>query len=162
MGMPTEPLLDVMRRSMANLAFVEAHAGPPGPYEVTQLVNTSLGALAHPFEAMRHNLMSLPLAEAAALGPPRIDRERPGDSEPTSLGDLIRLLRNGFDHGNLEFLPDGRGQIGALRIWNTTPRGARTWGAVIEVDGMQRFLGLFVESIKRRLEDFGWYSRGTA
>ena len=40
MGMPTEPLLDIMRRSMANLAFVEAHAGPAGPYEVTQHINT--------------------------------------------------------------------------------------------------------------------------
>ena len=43
-----EPLLDIMRRSMANLAFVEAHAGPSGPYEVTQLINTFLGALTHP------------------------------------------------------------------------------------------------------------------
>ena len=72
MGMPTEPLLDIMRRSMANLAFVEGNAGPEGPYEVTQLVNTFLGALAHPFEAMRDDLNSLSLADAAALGWPRI------------------------------------------------------------------------------------------
>ena len=83
MGMPIEPLLDIMRRSKANLAFVEARAEPEGPYEVTQLVNTFLGALAHPFEAMRDDLMSLSLAEAAALlGWPNIDRERPTDSEP--------------------------------------------------------------------------------
>ncbi|MGO9742927.1 MAG: hypothetical protein ACLPN5_15730 [Roseiarcus sp.] len=162
MGMPTEPLLDIVRRSIANLAFVEAHAGAEGPYQVTQPANTSLGAQAHPFEAMRDDLMALSLAESAALSWPGIDRERSGDSEPTSLGDLIRLLRHGFGHGNLEFLPDGRGQIGALRSWNTTPRGARTWGAVIEVDDMRRFLGLFVELIERRLEDFGRYSRGAA
>ena len=107
MGIPTEPLIDIMRRSMANLAFVEAHAGPEGPYELTQLVNTFLGALAHPFEAMRDDLMSLSLGEAAVLGWPKIDRERPIDIDPDSLGDLIRLVRNALAHGNLEFLSDG-------------------------------------------------------
>lgn len=165
MGMPIEPLLDIMRRSKANLAFVEARAEPEGPYEVTQLVNTFLGALAHPFEAMRDDLMSLSLAEAAALlGWPNIDRERPTDSEPESLGDLIRFLRNGFAHGNLEFLPDGQGQIDAVRVWNTAPRkrGVRSWGAVIKIDDMRRFLGLFVELIERWHKDFGWYSRCAA
>jgi hypothetical protein len=80
MGMPTEPLLDIMRRSMANLTFVEANASPDGPYEVTQLVNTFLGALAHPFEAMRDDLRALPLAEAASRGWPTIANERPGDA----------------------------------------------------------------------------------
>lgn len=162
MGMPTQPLLDIMRRSMANLAFVEAHAGPEGPYEVTQLVNTFLGALAHPFEAMRDDLMSLPQTATAALGWPRIGRERPADEEPKSLSDLIRLLRNGFAHGNIEFLSDGRGEIVALRIWNTNRQGARTWGAVIKVDDMRRFLALFVELIERRHKAFSWYSRGAA
>lgn len=42
MGMPTEPILDIMRRSMANLRFVEQAAGPNGPFEVTQpVVQTS-------------------------------------------------------------------------------------------------------------------------
>lgn len=164
MGIPTEPLLDIMRRSMANPAFVEAHAGPEGPYEVTQLANTFLGGLAHPFEATRHDLTSLCLADAAALGWPKIERERPTDSEPKSLGELIGLFRNGFAHGNLEFLSDGQGRIGAVRIWKTDPRKgwARTWRAVIEVDDMRRFLGLFVELIERRHRDFGWYSRGAA
>lgn len=163
MGTPTEPLLDIMRRSMANLDFVEAHAGPGGPYEVTQLINTFLGALAHPYEAMRDDLMTLPLAEAAALGWPRIDKERPSDSEPASLGDLIRLMRNGMAHGNLEYLSDGKGQIRALRVWNTHPRtGARTWVAVVPVAEMRRFLVLFVELVERRHKAFGWYARGAA
>ena len=163
MGMPTEPVLDIMRRSMANLAFVEAHAGPAGPYEVTQLINTFLGALAHPFEAMRDELMALPLTDAARLGWPTISKERPSDSDPSSLGDLIRLMRNGMAHGNLDYLSEGKGQIRALRVWNTHPRtGARTWGAVVLVADMRRFLSLFVELIERRHEDFGWYERGVA
>ena len=163
MGIPTEPLVDIMRRSMANLAFIEAHAGPDGPYEVTQLINTFLGALVHPFETVRDDLMTLPLTEAAALGWPKIIKERPSDSEPASLGDLVRLMRNGMAHGNLKYLSNGKGQIHALRIWNTHPRtGARTWGTVVPVVDMRRFLSLFVELIERRHKHFGWYERGVA
>lgn len=163
MGMPTEPILDIMRRSMANLAFVEAHASPSGPYEVTQLVNTFLGALAHPFEAMRDDLMTLSLAEAAGLGWPTIARERPTDSEPSSVGDLIRFLRNGLAHGNITFLSDGKGQIYAIRLWNTNPRtGARNWGAIVTIGDMRRFLESFITLIEQRHKDVGWYARGAA
>jgi hypothetical protein len=160
MGMPTAPLLDIMRRSMANLAFIETHASPAGPYEVTQLINTFLGALAHPFEAMREDLMALPLTDAAAQGWPTIKKERPSDNEPVSLGDLIRLMRNGLAHGNLDYLSDGKGQIYALRVWNTHPRtGARTWGAAVSVADMRRLLDRFVELIENRHREFGWYDR---
>src|SRR4051812_3071089 len=121
MGAPTEPVLDIMRRSMANLEIVEAHAGPSGPYEITQLVNTFLGALAHPFEAMRDDLLNLGVADAVSPGWPSIARERPTDREPSSVSDLIRLMRNGVAHGNIEFLSDGKGQILAIRLWNTDP-----------------------------------------
>ena len=33
--MPHEPVLDVMRRTMANLEFIDAHASSAGPFEVT-------------------------------------------------------------------------------------------------------------------------------
>lgn len=160
MGMPTAPLLDIMRRSMANLAFIDAHASASGPYEVTQLINTFLGALAHPFEAMRADLMALPLSVAVKEGWPRITKELPSDREPSSLGDLIRLMRNSVAHGNIEFLPDGRGQIQSVRIWNTDPgTGRRTWGAVVTVHDMRLILDRFVELIERRHRDFGWYER---
>jgi len=53
-----------MRRTMANLEFVEAHSGPNGPYEATQLIDSFLGALAHPWETMGDDLPKLPLREA--------------------------------------------------------------------------------------------------
>lgn len=163
MGMPTEPLIEIMRRSMTNLAFVEAHASPAGPFEVTQLVNTFLGALAHPFEAMRNDLMALPLAEAVKRGWPTIARESPGDAEPSSIGDLIRSLRNALAHGNIEFLSDGKGQIKAIRLWNTNPRShQRVWGAVVTVADMRQFLSAFVALIEQRHQDVGWYDRGAA
>ena len=72
-------------------------------------------------------------------------------------------MRNGMAHGNLDYLSDGKGQIHALRVWNSHSRtGARTWGAVVPIADMRRFLGLFVELIERRHKDFGWYERGAA
>lgn len=163
MGMPTKPLLDIMRRSMANLAFVEAHASHGGPYEVTQLVNTFLGALAHPFEAMRHDLMALAVSDAATLGWPSIRKERQSDSDPSSLVDLVRLMRNSVAHGNIEFLSNKEDQIHALRLWNTDPRTrARTWGAIVTIGDMRQFLQGFVGLIEERHRTVGWYSRDAA
>jgi hypothetical protein len=77
MGMPpTEPIRDVVRRTMANLQFIEGHASARGSYEVTQLVNSFLGALAHPYEASKPSLMALPTSEAAQRGWPAIAKER--------------------------------------------------------------------------------------
>ncbi len=163
MGIPTEPVLDIMRRSMVNLRFVEAQAGPHGPYEVTQLINTFLGALAHPFEAMRNDLMELKISEAAALGWPPIIKERSSDKDACSLGDLVRLMRNGMAHGNINFLSDGKGQICAIRIWNNRlGTRVRTWGAIVTIPDMRSLLELFVELIERRHKEFGWYARDAA
>lgn len=72
-------------------------------------------------------------------------------------------MRNSMAHGNIDYLSDGKGQIYALRVWNTHSRtAARTWGALVPVADMRRFLGLFVELIERRHKDFGWYERGVA
>jgi hypothetical protein len=146
MVMPVEPIRDIMRRTIANLAFVEQNAGPEGPYEVTQLINSFLGALAHPWEAMQAELMALPLAEAAKRGWPTITKERPTDSDPKSLGDLVRLMRNGFAHGNITFLPDAKGEIRALRIWNAHLKSKqRTWGTILTVKDARTFLARFAE-----------------
>lgn len=159
MGMPTAPILDIMRRSMMNLGFVEAHASPAGPYEVTQLINTFLGALVHPFESMQEDdLMSGPIANAIALGWPAIGRARPNDLELASLGELIRAMRNAMAHGNLEFFPDTKGQIQAIHLWNNN-RGRRTWGGIVTVQDMRRFLVSFVDLVERRHRDVGWYAR---
>jgi hypothetical protein len=39
---------------MQNLKFIEEHKRRDGPYEVTQLLNSFLGALAFPWEEYRH------------------------------------------------------------------------------------------------------------
>jgi hypothetical protein len=116
MGMPHDPVRDIMRRTMHNLQFVEAQAGADGPYEVTQLVNSFPGALAHPWEAYRHDLTAASLEAAHSAGWPAVAKERPSDRDPDSLGDLARLMRNALAHGNVEFLPDASAEIRALRL----------------------------------------------
>ncbi|HKH81722.1 MAG TPA: HEPN family nuclease, partial [Methylovirgula sp.] len=118
--------------------------GTNGPFEVTQLVNSFLGALVHPWENLRGDLNDLSISDAIVKGWPPIQRERPSDQEPTSLGDLIRLVRNGVAHGNIEFLPGPQGDIRALSIWNKDGRGRRTWGTIISTDDMRNLLICFV------------------
>jgi hypothetical protein len=131
---------------MFNLRYIEGVRNSDGPYEVTQLVNSFLAALAHPWEELKSNLKCTTLHQAAAEGWPVLKRERPDDVEPTSLGDLLRLVRNSFAHGNIEFLGSGTSEITHLRIWNMTPNtDRRTWGTIASVADMRQFLERFVE-----------------
>jgi hypothetical protein len=75
--MPHEPVRDIMRRTMKNLKFVEACAGTDGPYEMMQLINSFVGALAHPWETYRDDLTAISLAAAHIAGWPAIGKERP-------------------------------------------------------------------------------------
>lgn len=141
--MPHVPMLDMMRRTMSNLAFIEGHAAKDGPFEVTQLINSFLGALAHPWENLKDDLPNISLAEARTVGWPIPEQQGGRGPSPQSLGEVLRLLRNGIAHGNLSFLPDGHGQIQAIRIENYDRRRL-TWRAVISVQDMRAFLRQFV------------------
>ena len=140
--MPREPILDMMRRTMGNLEFVEHHAQRDGPFEVTQLINFFLGALAHPWETLKVDLFAIPLSSAQAAGWP-VPEQQDGRTTPQLLGDLLRFIRNGIAHGNLSFFPDHRGQIQAIGIANYD-RGRRTWSGVISVRDMRALLERFV------------------
>jgi hypothetical protein len=101
---------------------------------------------------MKRELCKITLADAAARGWPQIDKERVTDADPKSLGGLIRLMRHGFAHGNLTFLPSSSSDIGAVRIWNTRSKkglagGVRTWGAIVTMKDARTFLLRFTELI---------------
>lgn len=160
--MPSDPVRDIMRRTMANLEFVEAKATLEGPYETTQLINSFLGALAHPWEAMRPQLEEMTLTEAEGRGWPDIKKEREQDRDPANLGDLIRLMRNGLAHGNIDFFPGGDGRIAALRVWNALPNGARSWGAVVSTADLRAFLFAFAALIEEIHAEGGWQGRERA
>jgi HEPN pEK499 p136 len=156
MGMPTKPLLDIMHRTMENLIFIEMHAKPEGPYEVTQLINSFLGALAHPWEAFRADLNSLPIAKASEQGWPAISTLEGIDSDPPTLGKLIAVLRHSLVHGNIEYIPDSAGNISALRVRNfDNSRKVVRWEAIIKISDLRHFLTCFVDLIETRHKDSG-------
>jgi len=64
--MPHEPTVDVKLRTLKNLKFIESYAGTTCPFEVTQLVNSFLGALAHSWGNLRDDLN--PDSPRTALG----------------------------------------------------------------------------------------------
>jgi len=145
--MPGESVPELMRRTMFNLHFIQEKRGPTGPYEVTQLINSFLGALAHPWERYGERLKHISLRDAEAEGWPRLEKVYKTDKEPKNLGDLIRLIRNGVAHGNIIFHPDPGGEIRSLHIWNVDPReNKRTWGSVLTIEQMRTFLDKFVET----------------
>ena len=145
---PHNPLLDMMDRTVANLEFVERHATANGPYEVTQLVNSFLGALAHPWETFQPSFNSISISDAEKSGWPSIRKELPTDRDPQSLGDLIRLIRNGVAHGNIEFISGSNDDIESIKLENKD-RSHRTWGAIVTIKDMRKFLVHFVQAAKK-------------
>jgi hypothetical protein len=147
---PRNPLLDIMHRTMENLKFVKRHATARGPYEVTQLINSFLGALAHPWETLQPHFKSISISDAEKSGWPSIRKELSTDHDPQSLADLIGFIRNGIAHGNIEFVSGSNGDIRSIRIENKEPRNRqRTWGAIVTIDDMDKFLERFVEAAEK-------------
>ncbi|ADP72056.1 hypothetical protein Rvan_2848 [Rhodomicrobium vannielii ATCC 17100] len=68
------------------------------------------------------------LAEATKRGRPAITKKCATDKDLASLGDLVRLVRNSFAHGNITFSQGTNSEIKALRQWNTDRNKRRTWG----------------------------------
>jgi len=139
----------IMERSMENLRFIEKHKMNNGPYEVTQLVNTFLGALAHPWEELKAEFGKKSVKDAEKEGWPKVERELPTDVEPKNLGDLIRLMRNAMAHGGITLLPDGDCEIEEIQFANVDPRsGNRTWSTKLTIRDASVFLDKFVEAAK--------------
>lgn len=150
---PVDPTLEIMRRTMRNLEFIERHRDlERGPYEVTQLVNSFLGALAHPWERQfDKRLRGWPLDEARKQGWP-IPHCQSGN-KPRTLGYLLRLVRNAFAHGNLEFHGPLGGEIREIEIWNIDPdTGAETWRGRFDVGDLRQFLLCFVRLAEEQYE----------
>jgi hypothetical protein len=148
---PFEEVKDLMNRTMFNLKFVQEKRRPNGPYEVTQLINSFLGAMAHPWEEWKKQLSEMPLDEAQQKGWPVIVTEERSRDTPESLGDLIRVMRNAMAHGNLRFDSRG-GEIVALHLWNRGG-GKDTWRARVEVEDLHRFLTRFVALANELYDD---------
>lgn len=151
MGYPDVPVREMMRRTKANLDVInDLHEDrnlddSPEVYEVTQLVNSFLGAWAHPWEAWQRELRRKTLEEAEELGWPikRPDDDR--DDEPRDLGQLLSWVRNAMAHGNIRYLRDDSNpdEIGKVSIWNEWKR-YRTWGITLTIAELSQFLKCFL------------------
>jgi len=91
-------------------------------------------------------LNRLNLDVATATGWPEV---RATIGSHSTVGDLVRKMRNAFAHGNIDFLAGPRGEISALRIWNSPPHNSgKTWEALLTVFEMRSFLMCFVQLAK--------------
>lgn len=148
-----DPVLLRMQRTMANLEFIRKAADPNEdrePYEVTQLVNSFLGALVHPWEKHK-GIFGEPIEDVVGKGWPEIRTEVPEDFQPSNLGQLIEQMRNAMAHAGIQYLPKDNVKIEAIRMVNVDPRCKhRVWGAVVTVDDMRAFLQKFVDTFAAR------------
>ncbi len=138
-----ELVSDFAQRTKANLDLVEKHAASGAPhiaFEVTQLVNSMLGLLVFPQQRWFDRIPRTPLTQLIANGWPSITVY--GSVPDDDLRGLSRYLRNAISHCNVEFLSDGFGDIGGLRIWNTPPRKVEPdWKAQLSIQAL-RFIAL--------------------
>ena len=143
---------DLMERTIANLHFVESEvaaaidANPAigrtePPYEVTQLVNSFLGALAHPWEALREQ----DVWDNAAVTWPAISETR-----KVSAKERVRMMRNAMAHGNIRFEGD---PVEAVTLWNFDRNGICTWRGRLGVSDLGAYLEVF-RSVAGRYTDW--------
>ncbi|MBL7241037.1 hypothetical protein CFR78_14340 [Komagataeibacter rhaeticus] len=137
MGIPSDPLLDIIRRSIANLEFIEANYETHALYEVTQLVNTFLGALIHPFEKSSKGKQFI---EHFSNKPVPIDVHYKIISEGNiSYYGFLKCIRHALAHGNIRYNPDKVKRIQSIDFWNKEDN-KKTFRCTISVYQMKRLL----------------------
>jgi len=145
---------DFAARTLKNLDAIEATiAQDPNAdvFEVTQLINSMLGLLVFPQQRFFDSIPETPLDELRSHGWP-IPTMKGSPPHATNLRDLIRCLRNGISHCNLEFTSDGH-ELTGLRIWNCPTRSqTKNWEVEMGLselrDIVRRFISLLLESVK--------------
>lgn len=168
MGYPDDPVKKIMQRTMANLEYInkedrrlKAEAIKQGktrrdddepPFEATQLLNSFLGALIHPWESLRQSAshkFEKSLDDAEKAGWPVVRNQLPGAPESKTYAKMLSCIRNAFAHGSVRLLKDvpdqtGRSDISGVVIWNPCPQcNSRTWQAELSLDDLTAFLQLF-------------------
>ena len=169
MGLPRyheQPVLLLMYRTIHNLDFINREKRHSGPFEVTQLINSFLSVVAHPWDRLldQKKLEETPLASNVFRRCRFPDFPAlPVDGNPARMVyiyDLLRVLRNGMAHGNRELvdrktlrklrqagpLPRGKeSEIAGIKLWNQNDSGATTWCTALDIyelrqalDGMMR------------------------
>jgi len=109
---------DFATRTLKNLEAVEAAATQDREaelYEVTQLINSMLGLLVFPEQKYLNNIPRTSIEDLRSQGWP-VPAMKGTPPHADNLRDLVRCLRNGISHFNLEFTSDGHVLTG-IKIW---------------------------------------------
>jgi hypothetical protein len=161
-----------MYRSIQNLDFINQNRRHCGPFEVTQLINSFLAVVAHPWDQLldQDKLKKLTFDSSAyreCRFPefPRLPVE--GDQAKTeNIYDLLRVLRNGMAHGNMELLdrktlrklrqlgPLPRvteDEIAGIKIWNKPSENAKTnWCTALDIHDLRQMLMAMMRLCEKR------------
>jgi hypothetical protein len=139
---PRFPVREVMKRTMANLEFIERHATIRGPFDTTQLINSFLGAFVHVKERFDQYI---PKTALPVAGWPVITTLAP-HKPPKHLRQLVRRVRNGIAHGNIKLVAGDRNIIASIQLWNI-PSGSkkRDWETEIGIQQLHELLDCFFE-----------------
>lgn len=142
MGLPRyheQPVLCLMYRTIQNYELINQRKTHNGPFEVTQLINSFLSVLTHPWDQLldKKKIKDLRISDKRFVEC-RFPTFPPVDQDVNSVQidnayELLRVLRNGLAHGNIEILdrkalrrlrPSGplpsvkERDIAGLKIWN--------------------------------------------
>jgi hypothetical protein len=175
MGLPRyheQPVLLLLYRTIHNLEFIEQRKHYNGPFEVTQLINSFLAAVAHPWDQLLDKrkledvtLDSRTFRECGFPAFPRL----PVEGEPAQVENacqLLRVLRNGIAHGNMELLdrttlrrlrPTGplprvkEDEIAGIKLWNRkSDEAPTTWCTALGVYELQQILMAMMRLCEKR------------
>jgi len=151
-------VLDFAHRTRKNLEFIEAHRGDADSqvYEFTQLINSLLGLLVFPKENFFRSIPETPLSELVAAGWPDIKPVQ-GCLKEDNLRQLVRTLRNGIAHFNLEFTTNAQNELSGVRIWNTrwndsTRKLESTWKAELTTEELKTIVYKFIAIIETMMK----------
>ena len=142
---------DFAQRTLKNLQAIERlRSEGQDVYEITQLVNSTLGILVFPQQRYIDQIPNTPLKQLKQQGWP-IPKVRPGLQQVEDLNQLIRYLRNAIAHFNIEFIGDGQNRLHMLRVWNMR-RGNKIWEAELSFDDLRGIAERFIELLLRKTE----------
>jgi hypothetical protein len=165
LGLPRyhdQPALLLLYRTITNYESLERQKQHAGPFEVTQLVNSFLSVLAHPWDqlldqdALRCMKLTSPTFRECRFPQFANLPTENTTAAPQNLYDLLRVLRHGMAHENIELLgrkelralrPTGtlptakEGEIAGLKIWNQkSETGPPNWCTALDVNELKHCL----------------------
>jgi hypothetical protein len=119
-------------------------------YEVTQLINSMLGLLIFPKANDLGQLRDKGkrVRDLRKEGWPIPEATRPYH-QATTLNALITRLRNAVAHCNMDFHPDGKGDIARMTMWTKSDngRGPKNWEMEMTIEELDGIATRFIELV---------------